>query len=430
MDVIKVKGGRPLKGKIYISGSKNSALPILAATLLTDDTMVLSNIPNLADIVTMSQLLMNHGCQLSIDGSNISEDKLGRTILLNANQVDNLVAPYEIVKKMRASFLTLGPLLAKHGKAKVSLPGGCAIGVRPVNLHLYAMEQLGASITLEDGYVCATAPTNGLKGNNIHFDVISVGATENALMAATLAEGTTVITNAACEPEITDLAHCLIAMGAQIEGVGTSTLKITGVSKLHGAHHRIIADRIEAGTYAVAGAVTDGEIILSGVDIELLGNITEKFEQAGVTLTPTSQGIKVHRIGTNIKSVDMNTQAYPGFSTDMQAQYMMMMSIADGVSIISETVWENRFMHVPELLRMGADIAIHSNNATVRGVKQLHGAKVMASDLRASVSLILAGLVAKEETYVHRIYHLDRGYEAVEQKLFACGADIQRLNNG
>ncbi len=426
MDVIKVKGGKPLHGKIRISGSKNAALPIMAAALLTDDTFVLSNVPNLADIITMGQLLMNHGAEISIDGSNISEDNTGRTILLNSSNITNYTAPYDIVKKMRASFLTLGPLLAKHGRARVSLPGGCAIGVRPVNLHLYAMEQLGAKIILEDGYVCAEA-LNGLRGAHINFDIVSVGATENALMAATLADGVTTITNAAIEPEITDLAHCLITMGAKIEGVNSSTLKITGVSKLHGGHHRIIPDRIEAGTYAVAAAVTDGEIELLDIDYNLLENMLDKFNQAGILITRTERGVKVCRKGSNILSVDMNTNAYPGFSTDMQAQFMTMMSIADKVSVITENVWENRFMHVPELSRMGANITINGNCATVRGVKSLYSAKVMASDLRASVSLVLAGLIAKEETYVHRVYHLDRGYEAVEQKLFACGAEIYRI---
>jgi len=429
MDVIKVKGGKPLDGKIRISGSKNAALPIMAASLLTDDTFVLSNVPNLSDIVTMSQLLMNHGVELSIDGSSISEDKVGRTILLNASNITELTAPYDIVKKMRASFLTLGPLLAKHGHAKVSLPGGCAIGVRPVNLHLYAMEQLGAKITLADGYVCADAP-NGLKGGHINFDIISVGATENALMAAVLADGETIMNNASIEPEITDLVNCLLMMGAKIEGIGTPSLKITGVKKLHGGHHRVIPDRIEAGTYAVAAAVTDGELELLDIDYHFLENMVDKFEQAGVSMIKTKNGIKVHRKGSKIISVDMSTHAYPGFSTDMQAQFMMMMCIADKVSIISENVWENRFMHVPELCRMGADITIHGNCATVKGVNQLYAAKVMASDLRASVSLILAGLVAKDDTYVHRVYHLDRGYEAIEQKLFACGANIQRINNG
>ena len=428
MDVIKIKGGKPLNGKIRISGSKNAALPIMAASLLTDDTLILSNIPNLSDLVTMTQLLMNHGVDFSIDGSSISEDKVGRTILLNAANIKEFTSPYEIVRKMRASILTLGPLLAKHGQARVSLPGGCAIGVRPINLHLYAMEQLGATISLEEGYVCAKAP-NGLKGKHIHFDIISVGATENTLMAATLAEGETIITNAAVEPEIIDLANCLVIMGAKIEGIGTSTLKITGVKKLHGGHHRVIQDRIEAGTYMIAAAVTDGEIELLDMDYSLLKNMLGKFEQAGIAVVKTETGIKVYRKNAKIKSVDLSTQAYPGFSTDMQAQFMMMMSIADKVSVIAENIWENRFMHVPELSRMGADITINGNCATIRGVKSLNGTNVMASDLRASVSLILAGLVAKGETCVHRVYHLDRGYEEVEQKLFACGAEIYRINN-
>ncbi len=429
MDVIKIIGGNPLKGKIRISGSKNAALPIMAASLLTSDTLVLSNVPNLSDMVTMNQLLMNHGADFSIDGSSISENRTGRTILLNASNIANFTAPYDIVRKMRASVLTLGPILARYGHMKVSLPGGCAIGHRPINLHLYAMEQLGAKITLEEGYIRADAP-NGLKGGHIHFDIISVGATENALMAATLAQGDTLITNASVEPEIIDLANCLVTMGAKIEGIGSSTLRISGMSKLHGGHHSIIPDRIEAGTYAVAAAVTDGELELLDVDYSSLDNVIGKFEQAGVTITRTNNGVKVHRSGTDLKSVDISTSAYPGFSTDMQAQFMMMMSIADNVSIISENIWENRFMHVPELARMGADISINGNNATIRGVKTLNAASVMASDLRASVSLVLAGLVAKGETYVHRVYHLDRGYESVEQKLFACGAEIYRINNG
>lgn len=429
MDIIKIKGGNPLKGKIHISGSKNAALPIMAASLLTTDTMVLSNIPNLSDMVTMNQLLMNHGAEFSIDGSSVKENKIGRTILFNASNIDNLVAPYEIVRKMRASFLTLGPLLARCGRMRISLPGGCAIGHRPVNLHLYAMEQLGAKITLEDGYIQADAPSNGLKGNHIHFDIISVGATENALMAATLAQGESIITNAAVEPEIVDLANCLVTMGALIEGIGTSTLKITGVNKLHGGHYSVMPDRIEAGTYAVAAAVTDGELLLTGVDNTFLNNIEAKFAQAGVCIEPTLEGIKIYRKGVDINSVDISTQAYPGFPTDMQAQFMMMMSIANNVSIISENIWENRFMHVPELNRMGSNITINGNCATVKGVKTLNSAHVMASDLRASVSLILAGLVAKGETFVHRVYHLDRGYESIEQKLFACGAEINRINN-
>lgn len=428
MDIIKITGGKSLKGKINISGSKNAALPIMAASLLTSDTMVLSNIPNLSDMVTMNQLLMNHCVDFSIDGSSMKENNSGRTILLNASDVTNLISPYEIVRKMRASFLTLGPLLARYGHMKVSLPGGCAIGNRPVNLHLFAMEQLGAKITLEDGYITADAP-NGLKGGIINFDVISVGATENAIMAATLADGETIITNAAVEPEIIDLCNCLLIMGAKIEGIGTPTIKVQGVSNLHGGHYTVMPDRIEAGTYAVAAAVTDGEIELCGVDIAIFENIISKFKQAGVSIEPSKNGVKVNRIGTDIKSVDISTQAYPGFSTDMQAQFMMMMTIADKVSLITENIWENRFMHVPELNRMGSNISVNGNCATVKGVKHLNSANVMASDLRASVSLVLAGLVAKGETFVHRIYHLDRGYESVEQKLFAVGADIYRINN-
>jgi len=429
MDSIKIIGGKSLNGKVYIGGSKNATLPIMTASLLTKDTLVLSNIPNLADIITMNQLLMHHGVEFSIDGSHANGNKNGRTILLNAANISSFTAPYNIVKKMRASVLVLGPLLARFGEAKVSLPGGCAIGVRPVNLHLYAFEQMGAKIDISHGYICATAP-NGLKGAHINFDVVSVGATENALMAATLADGETIISNAASEPEVNDLARCLQTMGAKISGIGTSTLKITGVSKLHGGHHTIVADRIEAGSYAVAAAVTDGELELVDIDYSILANMADKFEQAGVLLSKTESGVKVHRIGTDIKSVDMTTQAYPGFPTDMQAQFMMMMCVADKVSIIKESIFENRFMHVPELVRMGADITINGNSATIKGIKKLTAANVMASDLRASISLVIAGLVANGETHVNRIYHLDRGYEAVEQKLFACGAEIYRVQNG
>jgi len=425
MDIIKIKGGMPLRGQIKISGAKNAALPIMAASLLTSDTLVLSNIPNLADVSTMVQLLMHLGTEFSIDGSSIIEGRTGRTILLNAGSINQYIAPYEIVRKMRASVLVLGPLLARFGQARVSLPGGCAIGVRPVNLHLYAMEQMGAVISIENGYICAEAP-NGLTGANINFDVVSVGATENALMAATLAKGRTIINNAATEPEITDLAHCLQTMGAKIEGIGTSTLIVDGMTKLHGGHYHVIADRIEAGTYMVAAAVTDGELDILDVDYSIVANLVDKFEQAGIAIHKLDNGIRVHRQGTRINSVDIRTQAYPGFPTDMQAQFMMMMTIADKVSIISENIWENRFMHVPELTRMSANISINGNCATIKGVKELTGASVMASDLRASVSLILAGLVAKGETIVNRVYHLDRGYEAVEQKLFACGAEIYR----
>lgn len=424
MDLIKIVGGNPLRGKIYTSGAKNAALPIMAASLLTKDTLVLSNVPSLADIVTMNQLLMHHGAELSVDGSN--EKKTGRTILLKSAHITEFTAPYDIVKKMRASVLVLGPLVARFGQAKVSLPGGCAIGVRPIDLHLYALEQLGAKIEIANGYIQATAP-NGLKGNHINFDIISVGATENALMAATLAEGETIITNAACEPEITDLAICLQTMGAKIEGIGTSTLKIKGVASLHGGHHHIIPDRIEVGTYITAAAVTDGELEILDVDYSIIANMVDKFEQAGIVIEKIDNGIKAYRKASDIKSVNMTTQAYPGFPTDMQAQFMMMMSIADGVSLISENIWENRFMHVPELNRMGANILINGNCATVKGVKGLASAEVMASDLRASVSLILAGLAAKGETYVSRVYHLDRGYESVEQKLFSCGAEIHRI---
>ena len=428
MDAIKVIGGNSLRGKICISGSKNAALPAMAASILTEDTLILSNIPNLSDIITMNNLLINHGVELSVDGSIRDNRKNDHTILLNAKHINNLVAPYEIVRKMRASVLVLGPLLARFGEAKVSLPGGCAIGIRPINLHLYAFEQLGAEIILENGYITAKAK-NGLTGNKINFDVVSVGATENALMAATLAKGKTIITNAATEPEITDLANLLVTMGANIEGIGTSTLIINGVKKLHGGHHKIIGDRIVAGSYAIAAAVTDGELELTDIEFTVMENIAEKISQTGVCFEKTEGGIKVYRKGTSIKPVDLATQAYPGFPTDMQAQYMLLMSVADGVSTITENIFENRFMHVPELCRMGANISINGHTATVRGVKNLTGANVMASDLRASISLVIAGLYAKGETQVNRVYHLDRGYESVEQKLFSCGAIISRVHN-
>lgn len=425
MDLIKITGGERLFGEIQISGSKNSALPLMTATLLTKDSVVLSNIPNLADVMMMAHLLMHHGVSLTLDGSSITPSK-SKTILFNAKHIDNLEAPYEIVRKMRASILVLGPLLARFGEAKVSLPGGCAIGVRPVDMHLTALEKMGAHISLEHGYIHATIKGK-LQGADIHFDKISVGATENILMAATLAEGTTRIFNAACEPEIDDLVSLLSAMGARISGISTGTLIIEGVTSLHGANHHVIGDRIEAGSYAVAAAITNGELLLKGIDFEMLRFMTEKFFHAGVEIRNSAHGVVVKNIGKKIKSTDVTTQAYPGFATDMQAQFMTLMTIASGVSVINETIFENRFMHVAELTRMGADISLNGHSATIKGVKKLIGTKVMATDLRASMSLVIAGLIAEGETCISRVYHIDRGYENIEEKLSNCGAIIARV---
>lgn len=426
MDKIRIQGGVPLKGVIHISGAKNAALPLMAACLLTKDTLVLSNVPNLADITTMANLLIQHGVSFSVDGCVAPDASGGRTILLNAGAITSKVAPYDIVRKMRASVWVLGPLLARFGEAKVSLPGGCAIGTRPIDLHLGALEQMGAVIELSEGYIYASVEGK-LKGAEIYFDKISVGATANTLMAATLAEGKTVLHNAAREPEITDLATCLKAMGAHIEGIGSSTLTIDGVEALHGASHPVICDRIEAGTYAIAAAITQGEVELEGARPEMMEAVLEKLMQAGVVIVPTERGIKVSRKAEGIKAVDVTTQAYPGFATDMQAQFMALMVVAEGASIMSETIFENRFMHVPEMIRMGANISIAGHSAMIRGVPLLRGAEVMATDLRASVSLVLAALAAEGETVINRVYHIDRGYERVEEKLKACGAKIERV---
>jgi UDP-N-acetylglucosamine 1-carboxyvinyltransferase len=428
MDVIHIEGGRRLSGTIQIGGAKNSTLPIMAACLLTEDTMVLSNIPHLMDIVSMANLLLSHGTEVNMDGDSVTTNQGGRTLLLNSKNITSLVAPYEIVRKMRASVLVLGPLLTRFGEAKVSLPGGCAIGTRPVDLHLKALEQMGADIIIEEGYIVAKAK-NGLKGATILFDKISVGATENALTAATLAKGTTTLQNAAMEPEITDLVNCLNAMGAKITGTGTSTLVIEGVEKLHGAHHNIIPDRVEACTYAIAAAITGGKLLLKGIDYPLISNVADKMKQAGVKFEETKDGLIVSADKDKLKAVDIQTQEYPGFSTDMQAQFMALMCIANGTSTITENIFENRFMHVAELSRMGADISLKGNNAIVNGVKQLRGSEIMATDLRASVCLVLAGLASKGDTYINRIYHIDRGYEQIESKLAACGAKIERISS-
>lgn len=430
MDKIRIVGGQRLNGIIPISGAKNAALPLMAACLLTDETLTLSNLPYLADVVTMANLLAQHGVALNMQGQAKRCEEtgvsVGREVALNAANVNNLTAPYELVRTMRASVLVLGPLLARFGAARVSLPGGCAIGTRPIDLHLKALEEMGAEIELREGYIHAKVD-NRLKGANIHFEKVSVGATENILMAACLADGVTVMTNAAYEPEVTDLAHCLQAMGAQIEGVGTSTLTVTGVDRLHGAAHSVIADRIEAGSFAAAAAVTGGDVELLGARADIMGAVIDKFAQAGVAITETPRGLRVRCVGERIQGADVMTEPYGGFPTDMQAQFMAMLCLADGASMITETIFENRYMHVPELMRMGARVVVHGSSAMVRGVPQLRGAEVMATDLRASLSLVIAALAAEGETFIHRVYHLDRGYERLEEKLMGCGAVIERI---
>ena len=420
MDRFVIRGRRPLAGSIAIGGAKNAALPLLAAGLLTDERLVLSNVPLIADIGTMVELLRQHG--IGVD----RQDEHGRVLALGG-RITNNEAPYEIVSKMRASILVLGPLLARVGAARVSLPGGCAIGTRPVDLHLKGLEELGATIRLEGGYVHAEAP-RGLTGNRIVLPFASVGATENLLMAASLARGLTEIVNAAREPEIGDLAACLTAMGARIEGMGSDRLRIEGVAALHAARHPILPDRIETGTYACAVAVTGGEVHLKGAKASHLSALLRALQEAGLEISEEPDGFTVRR-GGKLGGVDAMTEPYPGFPTDMQAQYMAAMSVADGASMITETIFENRFMHVPELVRMGARINVHGSSAIVRGVPSLSGAPVMATDLRASVSLILAGLAAEGETVLSRVYHLDRGYEQVERKLAGCGAAIERITD-
>ena len=426
MDKIRIRGGNPLNGEIRISGAKNAALPLMAASLLTDKMLRLANLPHLADITTMANLLGQLGVSLHLNGGAGNGGHAGRVLELTAATIAETKADYDLVRKMRASVLVLGPLVARCGHAEVSLPGGCAIGTRPVDLHLRGLGQLGAEIELKDGYVIAKAP-NGLTGAKIVFPVVSVGATENLLMAASLAKGETALVNAAREPEITDLAHCLIAMGAKIDGVGTDTLTVQGVDGLHAAEHTIVADRIEAGTYAMAAAIAGGTVELVGLERGLIGALAETLAQAGVSIEPTVRGLKVARQGDRVSGVDVMTEPFPGFPTDLQAQFMALMTTANGASMITETIFENRFMHVPELARMGASINVHGASAMVRGVPRLTGAPVMATDLRASVSLVLAGLVADGETVLNRVYHLDRGYERLVEKLAACGADIERV---
>jgi len=429
VDKIRIIGGRPLSGSIPISGAKNAALPLMAACLLTEETLTLSNLPYLADVVTMANLLAQHGVALNMQGSKSGAGlSVGRVVSLNAGNVNQFTAPYELVRTMRASVLVLGPLLARFGQARVSLPGGCAIGTRPIDLHLKALEQMGAIIELKDGYI--NAKVNGrLKGATITFDKVSVGATENILMAACLADGETVLNNAAREPEVSDLAHCLQRMGAQIEGIGSEQLRITGVKALHGCQHHVIVDRIEAGSFMAAAAITGGNVELIGARADLMQAVIETFEHAGVCITPTERGLRVRRAGGRIQGTDVMTAPYGGFPTDMQAQMMALLCVCEGASMITETIFENRYMHVPELARMGANVVVHGASAMVRGVQNLRGAEVMATDLRASVSLVIAALAAEGETMLHRVYHLDRGYERLEEKLIACGAVIERVTS-
>ncbi|MBC6437662.1 MAG: UDP-N-acetylglucosamine 1-carboxyvinyltransferase [Rhodobacteraceae bacterium] len=422
MDSIIITGNGPLSGRIPISGAKNTCLKLMTAALLADEPLTLTNVPRLSDITTLRALLESLGCEVAL----LRE---GRVMVLSARQITSHRADYQIVRKLRASFNVLGPLLARTGEAIVSLPGGCAIGARRVDLHLMALERLGATITLEQGYVHARA-AHGLSGAMIEFPLVSVGATENALMAATLAKGTTVIRNAAREPDTVDLAKCLGAMGAQIEGAGSAEITVHGVARLHGTTHEVIPDRIELGTFMIAPAIAGGEVELMGGKRALLEAFCQHLEEAGVEIAETHNSLRVRRRGNRVRAVDVTTAPFPGFPTDLQAQFMALMCTAEGTSVMEETIFENRFMHAPELIRMGARIDVRGGTATVTGVPRLTGAPVMATDLRASVSLIMAGLAAEGETCVARVYHLDRGYEQIEQKLLAVGARIERVKGG
>ena len=425
MDSIEIKGGRPLVGEIAVSGAKNAALPLMTAALLTDQPLRLEAVPDLADIRTLSDLLRSLGTEIAEETA--AEGR--RTLVIQTGEIASTCASYDLVRKMRASVLVLGPLLARCGHAEVSLPGGCAIGTRPVDLHLRGMEALGAEIELEEGYIKARAP-KGLKGGEYVFPKVSVGATENLLMAAVLAEGTTHLKGAACEPEIVDLARCLVAMGARIEGIGQPEMTITGVPSLGGASHRVVPDRIEAGTFLMAAGITGGDLTLKGADAGHLESVIGVLRDAGMKIEESAEGLRARPANGRLVGADAMTEPFPGFPTDLQAQFMALMTTASGASMITETIFENRFMHVPELMRMGANITVHGGSALVRGKAALKGAPVMATDLRASVSLVLAGLAAEGTTRVNRVYHLDRGYERIEQKLAACGAEIARVPEG
>ena len=429
MDRIRIVGGQRLNGAIPISGAKNATLPLMIASLLTEDTLVLDNVPNLADVARLQEILGNHGVDIMIAGKRPGENgHNGRTLHISARNIVDTTAPYELVSKMRASFWVVAPLVARMGEAKVSMPGGCAIGTRPVDLLIMALEKLGAEIEIEAGYVIARAK-KGLRGGTIDFPKVTVGGTHTALMAAALARGTTVIENAAREPEIGNLADCLNAMGANISGAGSSRIVVEGGDKLHGAHHAVLPDRIETGTYAMAVAMTGGDVLLQNARPELLQAALDVLAGTGVEVTPTNEGIRIARNGAALKPVEVSTAPFPGFPTDLQAQLMALMTRADGVSHITETIFENRFMHVQELARLGARIRLNGDTATIEGVPRLKGAPVMATDLRASVSLVIAGLAAEGETTVNRVYHLDRGFERLEEKLAACGAAIERISD-
>ncbi|NBQ39683.1 MAG: UDP-N-acetylglucosamine 1-carboxyvinyltransferase [Alphaproteobacteria bacterium] len=428
MDRIRIGGGRTLDGIIPISGAKNAALPLMIASILSRETLTLHNVPRLSDVRLLMRILGNHGVDAAISGKRLGQsEESGETITLSARDIVDTTAPYELVSRMRASFWVVAPLLARMGAARVSLPGGCAIGTRPVDLLLMALEKLGAEIEIDAGYVVAKAP-KGLRGGLIDFPKVTVGGTHIALMAASLAHGTTEIKNAAREPEVTDLAECLIKMGAKIEGVGTSHIVIEGVPRLDGAHHHVLPDRIETGTYAMAVAMTGGNVLLEGARYDLLDAAFDVLKKTGVTVSTEENGIRIVRNGSGLLPVDVTTEPFPGFPTDLQAQFMALMTKADGDSMIHETIFENRFMHVQELARLGARINLDGDKAFIKGRSRLKGAPVMATDLRASVSLVIAGLVAEGDTLVNRVYHLDRGFEALEKKLARCGADIERLS--
>ena len=427
MDRIRIRGGGQLNGQIAISGAKNAALPLMIASLLTDQTLTLENVPRLADVTLLKRILGNHGVDHSVDGKRAGQDALqGETLHLTAGKIVDTTAPYDLVSRMRASFWVVGPLLARTGFAKVSLPGGCAIGTRPVDYFIDALRQLGAEIEIESGYVVASAP-RGLRGGRIRFPRVTVGATHVALMAATLARGDTVIECAAREPEVVDLAACLTRMGARIADAGSSTINVEGVGSLNGGRHSVLPDRIETGTYAFATAMAGGEVVLQGARADLLEGPLETLRQIGVGIEITNEGIKISRHNGKLDPVDVTTEPFPGFPTDLQAQLMALVSRSNGISTIRETIFENRFMHVQELARLGAEIQLDGQVATITGVERLKGAPVMATDLRASVSLVIAGLVADGETIVNRVYHLDRGFERLEEKLGRCGAEIERL---
>ncbi len=430
MDRIRIVGGHRLMGAIPISGAKNAALPLMIAALLTDGTLTLENLPRLADVSQLARILANHGVDYTIEGKRIGDSEVqGQTVHLSARQIVDTTAPYDLVSRMRASFWVLAPLVARMGEAKVSLPGGCAIGTRPVDLLLMAMERLGAEIEIENGYAVAKAK-NGLRGADIDFPKVTVGGTHTALMGASLAHGTTVIHNAAREPEIVDVAECLMKMGAKIQGAGTKTIEVTGVARLTGARHAVLPDRIETGTYAMAAVMTGGDVLLQGARAEQLQAALDVVAQTGATVTQTNEGVRVYRNGGAIQPVEIATAPFPGFPTDLQAQLMALVTRAEGTSRITETIFENRFMHVAELARFGAHIRLDGDTAIVEGVARLKGAPVMATDLRASVSLVIAALAAEGETMVNRVYHLDRGFEQLERKLGGCGAEIERLSAG